>query len=50
MWQLQNKLLEQWFDLCVYYSLFGYYCPLMMYGDLDEYVKSVSLNGVKKTC
>ena len=47
MWQLQNKILEEWYDQWVYYSLLSYYSPIMMFSDYDEFYKTVCMNGVK---
>jgi hypothetical protein len=47
MWQHQNKLIEQYFDMCIRYALFSYFYPLMLFGDLDEYAKTICLNGIK---
>jgi len=47
MWQLQNKLVEYWFDQLIYYSLLSYYSPIMIYGECDEFFKTICMNGVK---
>lgn len=47
MWQLQNKFFEYWFDQWVYYNLLSYYSPLMIYGDYDEFFKTICMNGLK---
>ena len=49
MWPLQNKITEFWFDLMIYNFLSGKYYPIILLGEFDEYFKTMSLNGMKKT-
>lgn len=49
MWPHPNKFYDLMFDLSIYWTLQMYYMPLMMYGDIDDFVTKVSLNGIKSS-
>lgn len=43
----QNKILEMYMDLALYWTLNVYFLPLIMFSDVDDFVTKVSLNGIK---